>query len=128
MCYNVFGSVCVSTSWLYACANFDIPMQSASRKIVTFVIYFAGLLFLDALLQDIVHDFGKRIDDEGRKKVCAEFKVPKNVQLPDLRHRIYEYILLSELEKTGQNTNDEIGMQHVIRMVKTRLNFDIISS
>ncbi|XP_046359287.2 uncharacterized protein LOC124137146 [Haliotis rufescens] len=67
-----------------------------------------GLLFLDALLQDIVHDFGKRIDDEGRKKVCAEFKVPKNVQLPDIRHRIYEYILLSELEKTGQNTNDEI--------------------
>ncbi|XP_067675995.1 uncharacterized protein [Haliotis asinina] len=67
-----------------------------------------GVTCVDPPLQEILQDFGKRIDDEERMKVCAAFKVPQGLQKPDIRHRIYEYILLSELEKTGRSDNDEI--------------------
>ncbi|XP_046581604.1 uncharacterized protein LOC124289056 isoform X2 [Haliotis rubra] len=92
-----------AAAYMSAAKSLDVKLEPLDLEVLrsyTIAIYMiVGVMFVDKLLQEIVYDFGKRIDDEERSKVCAEFKVPENMQMPDIRHRIYEFILFIRVRK-----------------------------
>lgn len=64
---------------------------------------------LDPHLVEILFDLGKKLTKKQIEKLCYSYKLPTELKSDNMKHLIFERLLVDELNKTKSLTNQNVG-------------------